>query len=46
MALGWLLSDHGENLLSFLKRNHNNIRFYLTRVKLEISKVIIQELEY
>jgi hypothetical protein len=43
MGLGWVLSVHGENLVKFLKRNLNCIRFYLTRAKIEISKVITHE---
>jgi hypothetical protein len=41
MALGWVLSIHGET--SSLKRNLNCIRFRLTRAKIEISKVITHE---
>jgi hypothetical protein len=33
-----------RNLVMFLKRNLNCIRFYLTRAKMEISKVITHEL--
>jgi hypothetical protein len=43
MALGWVLSVHGETSLSFKKINLNCIRFYLTRAKMEISKVITHE---
>jgi hypothetical protein len=32
-----------QNLFKFIKRNLNCIRFYLTRVKIEISKVITHE---
>jgi hypothetical protein len=32
-----------RNLVKFLKGNLNYIRFYLTRVKMEISKVITHE---
>jgi hypothetical protein len=32
-----------RNLVKFLKRNLNCIRFYLTRAKIEISKVITHE---
>jgi hypothetical protein len=32
-----------QNLVMFLKRNLNYIRFYLTRAKMEISKVITHE---
>jgi hypothetical protein len=32
-----------RNLIKFLKRNLNCIRFYLTRAKLEISRVITHE---
>jgi hypothetical protein len=32
-----------QNLVKFLKRDLNSIRFYLTRAKLEISKVITHE---
>jgi hypothetical protein len=32
-----------QNLVKFLKRNLNYIRFYLTRAKMEISKVITHE---
>jgi hypothetical protein len=32
-----------RNLVKFLKRNLNCIRFYLTRAKMEISKVITHE---
>jgi hypothetical protein len=30
-----------RNLVKYLKRNLNCIRFYLTRAKIEISKVIL-----
>jgi hypothetical protein len=43
MTLGWVLSVHGETSLSFEKINLNCIWFYLTRVKMEISKVITHE---
>jgi hypothetical protein len=43
MTLGWVLSVHGETSLSFEKINLNCIRFYLTRPKIEISKVITHE---
>jgi hypothetical protein len=32
-----------QNLIKFLKRNLNCIKFYLTREKMEISKVITHE---
>jgi hypothetical protein len=32
-----------QNLVMFLKKNLNYIRFYLTRAKMEISKVITHE---
>jgi hypothetical protein len=43
MALGLVLSVHGETSLSFKKINLNYIRFYLKRAKMEISKVITYE---
>jgi hypothetical protein len=43
MASGWVLSVHAESLLSFKKINLHCIRFYLTRAKMEISKVITHE---
>jgi hypothetical protein len=36
MALGWILNDHGETSVKFLKRNLNFIKFYLTRAKIKI----------
>jgi hypothetical protein len=43
MASGWVLSVHGETLLSFKNITLNCIRSYLTRPKMEISKVITHE---
>jgi hypothetical protein len=43
MSSGWVLSVHGETSLSFKNINLNCIRFYFTRAKMEISKVITHE---